>query len=306
MNSLASHVVRFSLRAARPVLYSIRHPAHTAPVDWALARAAVLPGRTRQQPIRLGQVPGLEIRNLAPRARADRTLLYVHGGGFAFGSPDTHRALAARLMQAGGFARVLLPRYRLAPAHCFPAAHDDTFAFWRAAVERYGQGEICLAGESAGANLAVGICLQARAAGVPQPARVYLHSPWLDVGFSGDAYHDPRFDDAFLGRGGSFWLERVFGRHYAGATAREHPLLSPVHADLAGLPPFYVHTGEREVFTADTQRFSARCHAGRTACAVEIWPGMWHAFLLLAPFVPEANHAIRRAGRWLGGDASLH
>lgn len=302
MNSLASRVIRMGLRLQRPLLLRVRHPRQIEPVEWLMARVLPLPAATRVRAIRIGDVPGLEIRNLEAKARRGETLVYVHGGGFNTGSPDTHRAFAARLMQAGGFERVLMPRYRRAPAHAFPAASDDTFAFWRCLATAPGTGRLSLAGESAGANLALGACLRARDEGLPLPRRLYLHSPWLDLELAGASYHAPEMVDAFIGAGQRHWLEKVFARHYAGTADRRHPWLSPVHADCAGLPPLYVQTGGDEIFLADSQALAARCAAAGTPCTLEVWHGMWHGFALLAPAVPEANRALASAGAWLAAD----
>lgn len=304
MISLPARLFRFGLRLQRPLLLRLRHPSRLAAVEALLVRAAVLPPHSDSHRLVLGGVPVLALRNQRVDARRGHTLVYVHGGGFNAGSPETHCAFAARLMQAGRFERVLMPRYRLAPAHVFPAAHDDVFAFWAALHASAEAGSVCLAGESAGANLCLVTCLRARDAGLPLPQRLYLHSPWLDVSLSGASYLDPALEDGFTGRRRyrRRWLHNMFARHYAGNTDTAHPHLSPVFADLHGLPPVYVQLGSQELFRDDSTTLQARCREAGTSCELETWQGMWHAFALLGPLLPEARRATARAGAWLAED----
>lgn len=301
MNSPAAHVFRFCLRLQRPLLMRLQHPAQLAGVQSAVGLAARLPRQAHAETIAMAGRPVLRIRNRRPSARPGKVLVYIHGGGFNVGSPDTHKAFAARLMQAGRFAEALMPDYRLAPRHPFPAAGDDVAAFWRALLRTREAADIVMAGESAGAALCLGLCLQARAAGLALPARVYLHSPWLDVSLSAAAYGDPAIDDAFVGRSRRRrqWVDQVFAQHYANGHDRQDPAMSPLFADPAGLPPLYVQTGSDEMFIDDSRRLQAACLSAGTACELEVWPGMWHGFALFAPYVPEARRALRRAARWL-------
>ncbi|MDI1302060.1 MAG: alpha/beta hydrolase [bacterium] len=301
MNSPLARLLKLALRVQRPLLRRINHPAQLGLVHGLMTRTAFLPAQATARRTRTGSVPVLEILNQRADRRAGQVLVYVHGGGFAIGSPDSHRAFAARLMQAGAFEKVLMPQYRLTPEHPWPAGLDDVEAFWRALLVQSPAAVFCLAGESAGANLCLSLCLRVRDAGLTLPARLYLHSPWLDVSLSGDSYHDTRLEDGFTGRRRSrkLWLHHVFARHYAGANDSQHPHISPVFADLAGLPPIYVQTGAKELFLDDSRTLAARCRTAGTSCELEIWPGMWHAFALFAPLLPEANRALARAGRWL-------
>ncbi|MDP2228818.1 MAG: alpha/beta hydrolase [Moraxellaceae bacterium] len=307
MNSAIARLLKISLRLQRPLLRRISHPQQLGLTQAIMTRAAILPAQASARRSMMAGVPVLEIRNLRTDHRPGHALVYVHGGGFASGSPDTHRAFAARLMQAGRFESVFMPQYRLAPAHPWPAALDDVQAFWSALMQAQPQTVLALAGESAGANLCLSLCLRARDTQSRLPEKIYLHSPWLDVSLSGDSYVDPALEDGFTGRRRSRrdWIHQVFARHYAGASDPRHPHMSPVFADMHGLPPLYVQTGAKELFLDDSRTLQANCHAAGTVCELEVWPGMWHAFALLAPLLPEANRAIRHAGRWLAGDSAV-
>jgi monoterpene epsilon-lactone hydrolase len=299
--SLPARLFKRLLRLQRPLLRRIAHPAQLGTLDGVMVRAAFLPSRCEAQEIQLGGIPALEIRNLRASRRRGHVLVYVHGGGFVFGSPKTHRAFAARLMQAGGFDSVVMPQYRLARKHPWPAAPEDVYTFWRALREERQPQSLCLAGESAGANLCLSLCLRLRDAKEALPARIYLHSPWLDVSLSGASYSDPALEDAFTGKHPARrqWLFKVFARHYAGVHDPKHPHISPVFGDFHDFPPLLVHTGAKELFLDDSVTLAQRCHAAGSECTLDVWPGMWHAFALLAPLLPEANRAVRQAGRWL-------
>lgn len=301
MISPPARMFRLFLRSQQPLLRRMRHPRHVALVEPALEALMPLPAGCRSREETMGGRRVLVIENRRAGAHLDRVLVYIHGGGYNVGSPYTHRSMAARLMLAGRFSRLYIPSYRLAPAHPYPAGLDDLTAFWNALTERHAGKEIGLAGESAGAGMSLALCQRLRDGRLPLPQRVFLHSPWLDVGLSGKSYHDPDHYDAFLGHHPRRrdWLHQVFARHYLGKADPAHPLVSPVHADPLGLPPLYIQAGEEEIFLDDSRTLAARSAEVGAECELEVWPGMWHAWGMLAPFIPEANRALRRAGRWL-------
>jgi acetyl esterase/lipase len=222
-------------------------------------------------------------------------LFYIHGGGFVVGSARSHRAWAGRLGQRARAGTVWLPDYRLAPEHPFPAALDDVLQAWQGLCERHPGDRIVLAGDSAGGNLCVSLCIAARDRGLPLPAAVYLQSPWLDLTLSSHSHDRQDHRDPFLG---TFFLERDFARHYAGQTPRKHPLLSPLHADLHDLPPFLVQVGTREVLLDDSRHFVQRLNAAGGRATLDVWRGLWHAWPQV-PLVPESRQAMAKAGDWL-------
>ena len=304
MNSSAAHLIRLALRLQRPLLRRVSHPAQLGLVERAMTVTARLP-RDAALSHTVDRTRGLSVLNQRADRRAGHTLVYVHGGGFATGSPETHVGFAARLMQAGRFESLVMPRYRLSTQAPWPAALDDVFAFWEALIAERGSSDaVALAGESAGANLALALCVRARARGVLLPTRVYLHSPWLDVSLSGASYRDRSIDDGFTGRDAQRheWLHAVFAKHYAGTSDPREVEMSPLFADLGGLPAIYADHGEHELFRADLTTLRERCAEAGTRCEVHTWPGMWHAFGLLAPLLPEANRVIARAGRFLADE----
>lgn len=301
MNSPAAQVIKLLLRIQHPLLRRLHHPSQVARLEPLLERAAILPKECRQTSTPVGRRKVLTIHNERPDCQPERVLVYIHGGGYNTGNPKTHRAMAARLMQAGKFGQALIPAYRLAPVHPFPAGPDDILAFWQDLLTIHPAETLYLAGESAGAGLCLGLCQRLRSRALPVPVRVYLHSPWLDVSLSGNSYRDLSLFDGFTGRHPhrDRWIHRVFARHYAGSHSTMDPAVSPVFGDMRSLPPLYVHTGSQELFLDDSHTLVNRCRAAGTPCELEVWDGMWHGFAMFAPLVPEARQALSRAGYWL-------
>jgi len=233
----------------------------------------------------------------APR----RTLLYLHGGAYLFCSPRTHRGITAFLARAIP-ARVLVPDYRLAPEHPFPAALDDALACVRwLAGSGMAAGELVVAGDSAGGGLALAAQLALRDAGEALPGRAALLSPWVDLAATGDSIRTNSDSDAW-----------VYGdvvapgaTLYLGQTAANHPLASPLYADLKGLPPLLLHVSDSEVLLDDSTRLAERARAAGVSVTLRVWPGLPHVWQGFVPFIPEAASSLREIARFLaqaGGD----
>lgn len=241
----------------------------------------------------LGGRPALELEP-AGAARRGR-LLYLHGGGYALGSPHTHAGLVGELARRAGLRATSLD-YRLAPEHPFPTAVDDGLAAYRALLEdgTHPQ-ELVLAGDSAGGGLALATLLAARAAGLPQPAAVALMSPWTDLTLSGDSIRSKEDVDPVL----TADEVRAFADRYLGSGDRAHPLASPVFADLAGLPPLLVQVGSYEVLLDDSVRLAARAGAAEVDVTLEVWPRAPHVFQLEYGRLDAADAALDRTARFL-------
>lgn len=224
---------------------------------------------------------------------SDRVILYLHGGAYVIGSRNTHRGLAGRIARASG-ARVLLPEYRLAPEHPFPAAVDDAVSCWRWLLEQGHKAErMAIAGDSAGGGLAMATLLALKAAGAPLPACAVGLSPWLDLEGTGPTAEPGAVDDPMLSRDGL--LES--GRQYAPANPGD-PLASPLNGDLAGLPPLLLQVGTREVLLSDSTRFAEKAQAAGVDVTLEVEEGLIHVWQMF-PGVPEADSAIERVGAFI-------
>lgn len=250
--------------------------------DGVVSRRTVLGGR-----------PALE---LAPdTASGPGRLLYLHGGGYLAGSPDTHAGLAGELARRAGLRAVSVD-YRLAPEHPFPAAVDDGLAAYRELLSTgTDPQDLVLAGDSAGGGLGIATLLAAREAGLPQPAAVALFSPWVDLTLTGGSIRskegaDPIFTEADV---------RAYADLYVGAGDRAAPLASPVFADLAGLPPLLVQAGANEVLLDDAVRLAGRAGADDVEVTLEVGPGLPHVYQLHYGRLEEADAALDRAARFL-------
>jgi len=225
----------------------------------------------------------------------NRVLLYLHGGGYVFGGPDSHRDIAWRLAEAAGM-RVLVADYRLAPENPFPAAVDDATACYRWLLEEgFSANEIAIGGDSAGGGLAAATMIQLKNLGLPQPRCGILLSPWLDLTVSGQSVETNAEDDAMLTANAL----TTMAKHYLGDWDRKAPLASPLFADLSGLPPILIHVGSTEILLSDSERFTERLNAAGSSVRLDIWPKMPHVFQVFAARVPEGKQAIAQLGEFL-------
>jgi len=246
--------------------------------------------------IERSELNGLQAEWLTPRqARQGKIILYLHGGGYVMGSCATHRQMVSYIAKASG-VQALLPEYRLAPEHRFPAAINDCVGAYRALLRKgYKGGDIILAGDSAGGGLAMATLFVLRDAGDALPAAAFLLSPWLDV--SGDgasmkthADRDPWFKPEHMD---------VLREYYCDDDEKRDSLVSPVFGDFAGLPPVYIQVGEDEILLSDSTRAAERIEAAGGAVDLEIWPGLWHVFQAFVHQVPEARKAVAKLGDYV-------
>lgn len=238
---------------------------------------------------------GLKAEWLTPKGVAGRKLLlYLHGGAYVMGNCNTHRQLVSYIARSAG-VRALLPEYRLAPEYPFPAAVEDAVAVYRALLaDGHGAGDIIVAGDSAGGGLTMATLLSLRDAGDPLPAAACLLSPWLDLAATGEtmsthAHSDPWFQPEDM---------PFVAGYYCDEGQLRNPLVSPVYADLSGLPPIYIQVGEDEILLSDSTRAAEKVKAAGGEVALEIWPGMWHVFQLFVCLMPEGRAAIQKIGEF--------
>ena len=221
------------------------------------------------------------------------TLVYLHGGGYCVCSSKTHRALAAQLAIESGM-RTLLPDYRLAPEHPFPAAIDDAVAACRELRDELDGRPWCLGGDSAGGGLSLATLLTLREAAEPLPSAAVLLSPWVDLTLRG-ASIDAHGPTDYLNR----TILQRFAEHYLADTSPEEPLASPLYADLRGLPPMRVQVGGAEVFTSEVEQLGRRLEEAGVPHRLDVFPGACHVFQAFAPLHPDANRGLRELGLFL-------
>ena len=241
----------------------------------------------------IDKVNGLHSEWLTPKDCADgKLLLYLHGGGYVVGGCDMHRQMVSHIARAGRI-RALVPEYRLAPEHRFPAAIDDAVSTYRSLLDMGIKAEdIIVGGDSAGGGLTVGTLLTLRDAGDPLPAAAVLLSPFLDATGSGKSMQTRADRDPLFFPEG---LPTVMD-HYCDPHQRGFPQISPVFADVEGLPPMFIQVGDDEILLSDSERFADACVAAGIDVELQIWPKMWHVFQLFVGKMPESGKAIRQMG----------
>ena len=249
------------------------------------------------EPVRAGAVPCQWVRTA--KSRRDAAIVYLHGGGFKMGSLASHREIIARLA-AESEIQVLAVDYRLAPEHPLPAALEDaiTVIEW---LEKAGfvADRIALAGDSAGAALALGTMVARLQKGRPCPAAAYLMSAWTDLTASGSSYQSRAELDPIHQR--PMILAMARSALGPGVTP-EDPRLSPLFAGadiMRALPPMLMQVGERETLVSDTEDFAARAREAGASVRLEIWPGMIHVFQQFPDDLPEAREAVAAGGRFI-------
>jgi acetyl esterase/lipase len=251
----------------------------------------LLPGAMLRTKRRRESLAGVPVTWIAPRAGSEpRLILYAHGGGFTVGSSRMLRDLLARLALASS-ARVLSVDYRLAPEHPWPAGLEDLRAAWRSALAEFAPKQIVLAGDSAGGNLVLALLLELRDRGEVPPAGAVLFSPWVDLGctaqsFEASAGVDVLFREAMLGDAVA----------YAGGGDPSRPSLSPLRAELAGLPPLYMQVGGSELLRDDVEALAARARAAGVRASLDVFDDQVHDFQAFGALSRTSLDAIARAG----------
>jgi len=222
----------------------------------------------------------------------DRVVLYFHGGGYSTGSINSHRDFLARLCIASK-TRVLAADYRLAPEHPFPAQLEDAHRVYLWLIEAQGihPERIVLGGESAGAGLTLSTLVSLRESGLPLPAGGVLISGWFDLDSrSTSMQFNSHYD--FVTR----VAIRTMAKRFAPVSEHSNPLVSPVHAEMAGLPPLLIQVGAAETLLDDNLRVAEAARAAGVQVTLEVWPDMIHAWHVFAPMLEEGRRAICRIG----------
>ena len=243
-------------------------------------------------------VSGVPAERLTPKgADAGAVILYFHGGGYAFGSPRSHRHYVARLAEAAGVTALAID-YRLAPEHPFPAPVEDALTAYRWLLKQgIAPTRIAIAGDSAGGGLTLAAALAIRAAGLPMPACLYPISPWADMAASGPSYQARAAFDPMV----TLESLRPMAASYLGGHDAADPLASPIHGDYADFPPMLIHVGGDEVLLSDAVTVAEKVALAGSFVRLEAWPEMIHVFPIFHPYLAAARRAIAEAGAWIGG-----
>ena len=290
MSSLTISLIRVFLRAQRfaqrgATIESVRRISR-----WT-ERLYSVPKDVRWEKVSRGE---LTYEWLIPRNVAtSQVLFHIHGGGFVLPLYNPLRFTTAYLARLAG-VRALLVDYRLAPEFPFPAAVEDCVKAYRWLVTDEGvpPEQVVFTGELAGGNLVVTTLLALRDAGDPLPAGGVAASPVFDFEGRGTFYtqDDPMALAAFA---------MMQFTAYRGHTDPHTPLLSPLYADLRGLPPLLIQVGQSELLRSGAEAFAARAEQAGVQATLHIWPGMWHFWHLFVPWLPEARQAMAEIQRFV-------
>jgi epsilon-lactone hydrolase len=258
-----------------------------------LTSAQPLPADVTVTAAVLGGVPAAEITIDGTEPR--HVVLYFHGGVYVLGDAVSAAGLAAQIGRRTD-ATVISVDYRLAPEHPYPAAVDDALAAYQALLDNgTAPSDIAFAGESAGGGLAIATLVSARDHGLPLPAAAYVMSPYADLTLAGTTMDTKSKADPLLSR------ENLQAR-IPDYTAGHDPalaLISPIFADLTGLPPLIIQAGTHEVLLDDAIRLARQAAVADVEVTLDITPGVPHVFQAYSPILDEAATALDRAGQLL-------
>ena len=287
-------MLRSALRLEKRILGNKRRPMPK--VRARLARLEpFVPGRRKyaqRTEVDAGGVPGL--LTAVAQSRADRCVLYFHGGGYCIGTAALYRDFLWRVAAAAR-AQVFYLDYRLAPEHSFPAALDDAVAAYRWLADRFEPRHIAFAGDSAGGGLLLATMLRLRDEGAALPCAAAALSPWADLTLTGASLRGNAAADPMLDPDN---LPELVRNYCAGADPRD-PYISPIYGDPAGLPPTLIQAGSDEILRDDAVRAADKMRGAGCQVELELWERMPHVWHLYAGFVPEGRRALARLGEFL-------
>lgn len=227
-------------------------------------------------------------RSRRPGSSPDRHLVYIHGGGFAVGSPASHRELVSTIV---GHADVVAHSidYRQPPEDRFPAAVDDVVAAYRALLESgVAPDRLAIAGDSAGGNLCLALMLRAKAEGLPQPASATLICPAPDLALAGKSWEREPYLDYLTKPIAQAWLDHYIDRADVG-----DPFASPLRGDLRGLPPILMHAGAVEGLLDEIESLASALREAEVPLTYRVAPEMPHVWHLFSGALPEADASLR-------------
>ena len=242
------------------------------------------------EPMKMGGVSAYAVtpREVAP-ANANRLLIYFHGGAFIL-NPDIAGTREAIAMAGYAGIKIIAVDYRLLPDNPWPAPNDDAYAVYREATKTTPAGNVGVFGSSAGGQLALALVVRLKKEGLPMPGAIGLGSPWSEMSGRGDTFATNEFVDNFLVSNRGF-LDAA-ARLYAGAKDLRDPDISPLYADLHGLPPTILTTGTRDLFLSNTVRTHRALRAAGVPAALDVFEGMSHITWSQNPSMPESKAAF--------------
>ena len=231
-----------------------------------------------------------------PGSNSSRVLLFLHGGGYCSGSIISHRRMVSEAGRAAG-VRTLAIGYRLAPENPFPAAFDDAVTAWHF-LRRQGIAaqHIAMGGDSAGGGLSLAVALKLHDVNEELPACLWLVSPWTDLTMSGSTLITKDAVDPLIHKG---YLRELADAYLGGDADRKDPRVSPLFANLVGMPPLLIQVGSAETLLDDSVRLAAAAGEADVPVTLEIWPQMIHAWHLWNARLESGRRALGNAGSFM-------
>lgn len=281
-------------RVERPFLQRVTDPVE---VRAGFARKAKLYFRVPLgMKITRRTLSGRDALTIEPKGTSPNvTLLYLHGGAYVFGSPETHKAMVAKLCKVAQ-VRAIVPDYRKGPEHPFPAAIEDAEAFWDAlCAEGLDPGKTVIGGDSAGGGLALALLARLIEKGGACPAGLFAFSALTDLSFSGKSIQENRESEVLLPPDRIGAMSQMV---LAGANCKE-PRISPLFADFRGAPPIWLTAGDTEVLRDDTLRMANVLSEQGVDCALYLEKGLPHVWPIFHNTLPEARQTLRNVGAWI-------
>lgn len=222
------------------------------------------------------------------------TILYLHGGGYTMGSASTYLGITGMLSELCGL-RVLSVDYRLAPEHPFPAAIDDAVSAYCWLLQQGVPAKsIVIGGDSAGGGLTFATMIELKNKSVQLPAAIFTISPWVDLAHRGETIVTKADDDPMFTKSGMMYMAKL----YADETDVASPLVSPLYADLSGLPPVLIHVGTSEMLLSDSRRLADTLRNAGVDCMIKEWEDLFHVFHTVV-YIPEARIATEEIASFI-------
>ena len=225
-----------------------------------------------------------------PQNPKDKTILYIHGGGFVVGSVKTRRSFTGYVVNKLHY-NVLAAEYRLAPEHPFPAAPEGCFAVYRALLAQYAPQNIVIIGESAGGNLVLSVLLQIRQAGLPQPAAAICISPCVQFDTAFPSYSKNAASDNIVSNISDEIIASYLNSHDEQAV--KNPMFAPYYGDFTGCAPIYLWASTSEVLLDDSVKLYKKLKKSHQPCNLYLRSGMMHTWVII-PYFSEATQDLKR------------
>ena len=235
------------------------------------------------------EIDGLHTEWIIPaNANPKKVILYLHGGGYVTGSVDSYRMMCSLLATYTGI-KTLTPNYRLAPEHPFPAALDDALKTYRWLLKQgHSPTDIIICGDSAGGGLSLATVIALRDNNESLPAATVCLSPWTDLTLKNKTHVTKAKVESMLRAD----ILSEWASAYAGELNLNNPLISPIHADLHGLPPLFIQVGCDEVLLDDSILLAEKAKAAGVDVTLKIHDDMWHVWMVLGELIPESKKAF--------------